>query len=133
MQAVRSGGCTIEDPHAVAPFLSDCLNGVDRFRSAWEDTIDGEYNDADDEDGEDGDTTTGDFEWSAIARIYHKRWQMVARLISLFAAVRMQERHWKRKAADRPMRVPWTEVWEGERPMEVDSEMDDFRSGVQCW
>lgn len=41
---------------------------------------------------EDEDGDRDDLEWSSVARIYHKRWRMVQRLIPLFAEIRMQER-----------------------------------------
>ncbi|EIW60852.1 uncharacterized protein TRAVEDRAFT_28303 [Trametes versicolor FP-101664 SS1] len=116
----------IEDPYAVAAFLSDWMSDMDSLRSGWIDLMDGDGDDTDDEDGEDEDTTNGDLGWSSIARIYHKRWRMVERLIPMFARVRMQERHWKWKTAGPPMCVPR----ENEIPMDFYDELDVFWTGI---
>lgn len=42
----------IEDPYAVAAFLSDWMSDMDSLRSGWIDIMDGDGDDADDEDSE---------------------------------------------------------------------------------
>ncbi|EIW60850.1 uncharacterized protein TRAVEDRAFT_19406 [Trametes versicolor FP-101664 SS1] len=75
----------IEDPYAVASFLSCFVSGIDCLRSGWLEMMD--HNDIRNDNGvdEDEDGDRDDLEWSSVARIYHKRWRMVQRLIPLFA------------------------------------------------
>lgn len=91
----------IEDPYAVAALLSDWVAGIEELHHSWVDLMDpGDFG-AD--QGDDDDEMPMTTDWSAIARVYHRRWEKVRRLIPFFAAVRLQERRWKHKVVALPV------------------------------
>ncbi|OJT07272.1 hypothetical protein TRAPUB_1869 [Trametes pubescens] len=124
----------IQDPYAVAAFLSDWVSGIDEIQDGWEDMMHIDSDEDEDDEADDGDEDEDDevLGWPYVARIYHGRWQMVQRLIPMFAAVRMQERRWKRPAVGLPAHVEREERWEDDS-MDPHHAPPGFWDGVHWW
>ncbi|KAL1950557.1 hypothetical protein VTO73DRAFT_5681 [Trametes versicolor] len=98
LDTLAVGLSPIDDPFAVAAFLSHSFVEIANLESSWEEMEeDGE--DDDDDDDDDGEDEFVEREGWSEARLFRRRWQAVERLLLMFEQIRRQERRWKRKAA----------------------------------
>ncbi|OJT09902.1 hypothetical protein TRAPUB_13645 [Trametes pubescens] len=93
LDTLSVGLSPIEDPFAVAAFLSHSFVEIARVESSWEEEMEG-----DEEDELEEDLFVEREGWSD-ARLFRRRWLAVEMLVPMFEEIRRQERRWKRKAA----------------------------------
>ncbi|KAI0647793.1 hypothetical protein C8Q79DRAFT_1008204 [Trametes meyenii] len=91
MERLHVGLSPVGDPYTVAAILSDAFPSVHEIKSGWRDL--------EDHSGQRIHSIRRDQEDWASAKLYRMQWQTVQELVPYFAAVREQERKWRRNAS----------------------------------